>query len=216
MVAIAFMHQDTIEFWKGQFGDDYCVRNNFSRIELSQRITFWAKVLSKIHDETSLKKILEVGCNIGLNIESLKVLLDSEYFGIEPNEKARETAQKHGILDAAHLFNGSSRSLPFPDASFNFVFTSAVLIHVAPSELEISLREIHRVSDKYILCSEYFSDTPTEVAYRGHSGVLFKQDYGSLYLDLFPDLKLVDYGFEWRRVTGLDNMNWWLFKKANS
>ena len=46
------------------------------------------------------------------------------------------------------------------------------------------------------------------------SDLLFKNDFGSLYLDSFPDLKLVDYGFFWRRTTVMDDITWWLFRKA--
>jgi spore coat polysaccharide biosynthesis protein SpsF len=33
-------------------------------------------------------------------------------------------------------------------------------------------------------------------------------------LDSFPDLRLVDYGFFWRRTTVMDDCSWWLFRKA--
>ncbi len=206
-------HQDTIAFWKGRFGDDYSERNTDDRGRMAQRLAFWAKVLGRIQDKTALGKILEVGCNIGLNIECLKMLVDAEYFAVEPNDKARATVQRNGTLDAAHVLDGSSRALPFADGAFGLAFTVGVLIHVAPGDLEASLREIHRVSGGYILCCEYFADSPTEIPYRGNQGVLFKQDFGSRYLDLFPGLTLLDYGFEWKRTTGMDNLTWWLFKK---
>jgi spore coat polysaccharide biosynthesis protein SpsF len=33
-------------------------------------------------------------------------------------------------------------------------------------------------------------------------------------MDRFPDLQLVDYGFFWKRATGLDDATWWLFRKG--
>ena len=58
-----------------------------------------------------------------------------------------------------------------------------------------------------------FSDKPVETPYRDHSDVLFKRDFGGFWLDNFPHLRVVSYGFAWKRVTGLDNLTWWLFEK---
>ena len=72
---------------------------------------------------------------------------------------------------------------------------------------------MHRVSSRYIACSEYFSDKPETIPYRGQTDALFKRDFGGMWLDLFPDLKVLDYGFSWKRTTGLDNLTWWMFEK---
>jgi spore coat polysaccharide biosynthesis protein SpsF len=100
-----------------------------------------------------------------------------------------------------------------PDGAVDLAFTSGVLIHIHPDQLLASCREIHRVARRYIVCSEYFADTPQEVPYRGNRDALFKRDFGGFYLDNFPDLALVDYGFAWKRSTGLDNPTWWVFAK---
>ena len=73
--------------------------------------------------------------------------------------------------------------------------------------------EIYRCVE-FIVCIEYFSAQPQEIVYRGVSEVLFKRDYGGFWVDQFPDLRLIDYGFLWQRATGLDNLTWWLFEKA--
>lgn len=49
--------------------------------------------------------------------------------------------------------------------------------------------------------------------YRGHDDRLFKRDFGGYWLDHFSDLWTVAYGFAWKRITGLDNLTWWLFEK---
>ena len=97
--------------------------------------------------------------------------------------------------------------------SVEFVFTIGVLIHIAPDDLLASCREMFRVSSQYVACAEYFNPTPVEIDYRGHRGVLFKRDFGAFWLDNFPELELVDYGFLWKRATGLDDLTWWLFCK---
>jgi spore coat polysaccharide biosynthesis protein SpsF len=204
------MH-DTIEFWKGDFGNAYSERNKVGTQDLANRIKFWTKVLDKI--KTKPQSILEVGCNVGINLQSLRHICDYELFAIEPNQHAREKVVQDGTLDIDHLFDATADQLPFKDEQFDLVFTSGVLIHINPSNLESSMREIHRVSKKFIFCCEYFSDRPVEVDYRGHGGVLFKRDFGSMYMEMFPELNCIDYGFEWNKVTGLDNLTWWLFSK---
>jgi hypothetical protein len=93
------------------------------------------------------------------------------------------------------------------------VFTSGVLIHIHPDHLLPSCSEMFRVAGRYIVCVEYFSDHAEGIQYRGNANVLFKRDFGGFWLDHFDQLALVDYGFFWRRVTGLDNLTWWLFEK---
>ena len=92
-------------------------------------------------------------------------------------------------------------------------FTSAVLIHIAPEDLKKACSEIHRVSSKYIVCREYFATEPESKNYRGHDGLLFKRDFGAFWLDNFPDIELVDYGFLWHKVTGIGDLTWWVFRK---
>ena len=75
------------------------------------------------------------------------------------------------------------------------------------------MREIHRVSRRYIACVEYFADSPEEVTYRGESGRMWRRDYGSAYMDLFS-LKLLGNGFFWKREGYPDNLTWWLFEKV--
>ena len=80
-----------------------------------------------------------------------------------------------------------------------------------------------------VMASEVFRETDVRVAirnhpktgkpetipYRGHTEALFKRDFGSFWLDCFPDLRVLDYGFFWKRLTGLDNLTWWLFEKSD-
>ena len=75
------------------------------------------------------------------------------------------------------------------------------------------MKEIYRVSNKYILCLEYFSDKEEIIDYNQGAALLVKRDYGSIYLDNFPKLKVVDYGFLWKRTELMDNVTWWLFEK---
>jgi len=54
-----------------------------------------------------------------------------------------------------------------------------------------------------------------EKRYHGRERMLFLRDYGTFWLENFPGLRVVDFGFFWKPISG-DNLNWWLFQKAAS
>ena len=198
--------------WRGEFGDAYTDRNAVSDQRLAALTAHWARVL-RVTEGMPPRSILEVGANIGLNLRALRRLSSAEFFALEPNGVARKRLVDDQVLPASNVLDGLAQQLPFKDASVDFAFTSGVLIHIHPRDLLASCREIHRVSRRYVACIEYFSDKEEEIAYRGHTEALFKRDFGGFYLDNFPDLRLLDYGFAWKRTTGLDNLTWWLFEK---
>jgi pseudaminic acid biosynthesis-associated methylase len=209
------MSADTtqLQFWRGTFGDAYTERNSATAEQLRARVAMWARIL-RASTGISPASILEVGANIGNNLRALTALTGAVLYAVEPNEEARRKLAADGVLPAENIRNGCATALDFADASIDLVFTSGVLIHVAPDDLLQSCREIHRVARHSIVCVEYFSNQPQEISYRGHSGVLFKRDFGSFWLDHFADLRLRDYGFFWKRATGLDNLTWWAFEKC--
>lgn len=202
---------EQLERWRGTFGDAYVERN----IATPEAVDIQKRVFSRALEKAKPRprSILEVGCNIGINLRALDALCDTELFAVEPNAKARDAVLADGVLDAAHLFDAMGSALPFDDGAVDLTFTSGVLIHIPEPALQETMREIHRVSRRFILCLEYFATTPTTVPYRDHSDMLFKRDFGSLYLDLFPDLEIVDDGFFWRRSTGADDLTWCLLGK---
>jgi pseudaminic acid biosynthesis-associated methylase len=200
------------EFWRGEFGDSYTERNAVSPDQLRARCAMWSNILSHTL-AVPPQSILEIGANIGVNLRALRALTDARLFATEPNEKARRRLIEEGVLDASNVRDGLASSIDWPDAVADLVFTSGVLIHIHPDNLEASLREIHRCTNRWIVTIEYFSDKPEMIPYRGREDLLFKRDFGGYWLDTFPNLRVTAYGFVWKRVTGLDNLTWWLFEK---
>jgi spore coat polysaccharide biosynthesis protein SpsF len=160
--------------------------------------------------------ILEVGSNTGLNIKSLNYLLDGrpKFYAVEPNEQARTDLELTGLCE--QVIDGTAQNIGFPDNVAELAFTSGVLIHVPPHELADSCRSIHRCASRWVACIEYFNDTPVSIPYRYNEDKLFKRDFGSFWMDSFPDLKCLSYGFIWKRETGLDNLHYWLFEKGKT
>ena len=199
-------------FWRGAFGDAYSLRNAGSPEQLEARTAMWRRILQPLGD-TLPRSVLEVGANVGLNLQALSGLTSAELHALEPNASARTALAESGILPRDHIYDGFGDALPLADGCVELALTCGVLIHVAPERLLATYRELYRVASRYLVTIEYFSDCEEEVPYRGHSGKLFKRDFGAVWLDQFPDLALVDYGFFWKPATGLDNLTWWLFRK---
>ena len=174
--------------------------------------TAYAQILEHL-PVPKLSSILEVGANIGINLRALSRLTTAQIFAVEPNQRARKRLVDDAVLPQENIFDATAAKLPFDDGSIDLVFTSGVLIHIPPVGLNTAYAEIYRVSSRYILSLEYFSPTPEAKTYRGEEDLLYKRDYGGLWLDNYPTLKLLADGFLWKRTTGLDNLNWWLFQK---
>lgn len=198
--------------WAGEFGDAYTERCAATPEQVQGRAMVWAQVLARLAGDPP-RSVLEVGPNVGLNLRGLRAVSDLDLWAIEPNASARETLLADDVLPASQLFAGFGHRIPAPDACVDMAFTSGVLIHVDPTLLDQTMSEIHRVAAKYVFCAEYFSPRPETIRYRDEEGLLFKNDFGGLYLDRFPDLELIDYGFFWKRTTVMDDTNWWLFRK---
>jgi pseudaminic acid biosynthesis-associated methylase len=190
--------------WAGDFGNQYVDRNAAAG---EGRRPFWEERVQR-HGFTSA---LEIGCNLGGNTRWLAELLGPENVaGIDVNEHALAVLREN--IPGVDVRIASARELPFADASFDVVFTTGVLIHQSPEELPRIMDEIVRCSRRFVLCGEYRADEQEEVHYRGHEGALFRNDYGRLYTERFPELRLVEEGFVGQPAW--DDITFWVFEKA--
>lgn len=198
--------------WTGEFGERYLERNNYAEWKIEQVRTAFGRMLKNARVDS----VLEVGCNIGLNMIALNQLYpDVELHAVEPFKKAYDTIRARNVVKPENLHNCSAFELPLADKSVDLAFTSGVLIHIAPGDLGRATDEIFRVSRRYVLCAEYFSHTPEEVVYHNQNALLWKRDFGGFYLDRYPSLKCVDYGFLWmRELSHYDDLTWWLMEKS--
>jgi len=192
------------QLWAGSFGDGYSERNSEAGVG---RNAFWDQILTSY----DIHRVLEVGCNTGANLQWIVNHVDpAETYGVDVNQEA--LGRLRGRIPSVNAISSVARELPFRDRWFDLSFTTGVLIHQPESTLPIVMSEVVRVSRRYVLCGEYFATSTTEVPYRGHTGALFKRDYGRLYQDLFPELELVDQGLL-GSAEGWDDVTWWLFER---
>ena len=115
-------------------------------------------------------------------------------------------------IERGKVIRGDVFSLPFRNGYFDLAFTAGVLIHISLEDLPMALKEIHRVSSRYILAIEYYALEETVIHYRGHDNLLWKRDFLKHYQDLFPELLLIRKGY-WESEYGFNRSSWWLFEK---
>lgn len=208
------MNTKQLDFWKGSFGDSYLERNSLTPQGIEARGDHLDRVFLSSGVGRNVS-ILEIGANVGHNLKGLRRKgWGGFFYAVEPNKRAYDILISDEEIALTRALNCDGFRLPFEDNSIDIVFTCGVLIHVHPDDLLKFCSEIYRVSGGHIVCMEYFSPEPEEILYRGHQGFLFKRDFGSFYLDHWSRLRLVDYGFLWKRVSNFDNVTWWIFEKA--
>ena len=193
-----------LALWRSDFGRDYTNRNDRDKPE---RVEAWRTLLG----DAAPARALEVGCNVGWNLVYLERLGVRELYGIEPQPSAVERARHR--RPGFNVLHGTAFELPFRDQFFDLVFTSGVLIHIAPESLGGALDEIARVSKRWIAAIEYDHPNEQEVPYRGHTGALWKRDHGAAWLTRHPDLREVRR-LELGPEQGYDNCTAHLFEKA--
>lgn len=93
-------------------------------------------------------RVLDIGCGTGALVTLIKRLHpDVDVVGLDPDPKALNRARRKAERTAVpiQLDQGFSDELPYPDASFDRVFSSFMLHHLQAGEKEKTLREVRRV-----------------------------------------------------------------------
>jgi len=198
------------QFWAGEFGTDYIDRNR-SDMLLASNLAFFSKALGR---SGPIASCVEIGANVGMNLRALKLLYPGiRCSGVEINPDAsRELA---GLIGEKHVFHGSIADRQANEQA-DLALSKGVLIHLNPDLLPIAYQRLYAASSRLILIAEYYNPTPVAVSYRGHDQRLFKRDFAGEMLDRYPDLKLVDYGFCYRRDPAFpqDDINWFLLERS--
>ena len=180
--------------WETQFGKEYTDRNDLSLDEM--------EILYKEHYGITRSemnylfidgldrdmKILEVGSNIGNQLLCLQKAGFKNLYGIELQPYAVKLSKSR--TKNINIIEGSAFDIPFKSGYFDLVFTSGLLIHIAPGNIKNVLNEIHRCTRRYIWGFEYYSDGYTEILYRGNKNLLWKADFEQLFLHRFSNLIL--------------------------
>lgn len=188
---------EQVGVWTGEFGEKYTDRTReikdadvFNEFYVNRYgISRDEMYSSWLEDVPKDSRLMEMGTNLANQLRSLERVGFENLYGVEIQkhvvEEVRKNYPQFGILQSP------GQDIPFKNEYFDLVFTNNVLIHISPSDISDVMDEMYRVSKRWIFGIEYFAPEFTEINYRGHTNLLWKADYASLFLDRFPDLKLV-------------------------
>ena len=208
------MTTDQQKLWSGTFGDFYQERNKLTQDEVDKRVPFLDSIFRSIYSVTGIipKSVLEIGAGQGPNILALEKLaiqtaVPIKLYATEVNQTARlhlsENSKTVEILDKIPI-----------EAIADVVMTYGVLIHTHPAHVKPLMEQMHKASKRFIICCEYFAPEVRPLMYRGEKDALWLDDYGSKWLT-YHSLRLIGYGFAWKKITGLDNITYWVFEKTS-
>jgi pseudaminic acid biosynthesis-associated methylase len=181
--------------WESEFGEDYLQRNLFNPEELENLyLTRYGFSKTELNNEFLQNipkdaKILEVGTKIGNQILHLQTMGFTNLYGIEIQDRAINFAKHRS--DNLNIIKADAIDIPFKNNFFDVVFTHGVLIHISPDNINNVLKEIYRVSKRYIWGLEYFAPNYTEIEYHGQNSLMWKTDFMNLYKTKFSDLKVI-------------------------
>ncbi|SFL89227.1 pseudaminic acid biosynthesis-associated methylase [Paenibacillus sp. 1_12] len=188
------MRTTQMDFWSSEFGSNYTDRNIYSTNDLDKdyKETYGysrTEMNKNFLLNLPIYNVLEVGCNVGNILRSVQSIDLENLYGIELQPYAVEKSKE--LCRNINIIQGSGFDIPFKDYYFDLVYTSGVLIHIAPEDLNKIFDEMYRVSKRYIWGFEYYSESYSEIQYRGESGKMWKADFAKLFLERYPSLKLV-------------------------
>lgn len=140
---------------------------------------------------------IDIGCGEGYLIEEL-LSLDIDVVGMDISSVVVERANARW---KNRFFEGSVLSIPFPDEHFNAVVSTDCLEHLAPEDVPAALREMYRVSSRYVFLQiattpdrdghwhltiegrAWWEDRCFEAGFRKHPLYYYVNDYEALNKD---------------------------------
>jgi len=136
------------------------------------------------------KKICEAGCNIGNNLSRFPENFD--VLGIDMNKNAIEEAKKR--FPNFSFKQTDIKQTGLTDSSFDLVFTRGVLIHISTSDLDKVMKELFRISKKWILNFEYFGEDGKMIKWKRGDDLLWyrnmKERWQNFDVNIINDIEL--------------------------
>ena len=147
----------------------------------------------------SISSVIEMGCNVGSNLYAIhKINPDIRLAGVDINELAVHYGlQKFCAEDIqADLKTMSLYDIDrIPEKSYDVVFTSAVLMHLPPDNLNTILKNFKRIACKFVIHLELHAFSKSEyLYYKKLAQKKFRdrwcRDYFMAYNEIFEESKI--------------------------
>ena len=138
-------------------------------------------ILDEISKTEDLNRILEIGCNTGANLIRIhEVYPKINLVGLDVSDRCINRAREY--LPQCFFKVGDYHNMPFPEKYVDLVLCDAVLMYSNPDQIEQAMKEIDRVTKKYVIIIDRWSKSERGVRnghvwMRNYSLILRKMGY---------------------------------------
>jgi len=166
--------EENYAYWQnngGVWADEYDARKLVTPYYHIQELMLVRYVAECARHNGGTLRVLELGCGVGRHLRNLSRLPGVAAFGYDQSPTMVEGCLRwtgREWLDEHVALGPPTGRLPYPDASFDLVYTSEVLVHVRPEHLDGILAELLRVAEAQVLHFE--PDQHTHIAPMAHDG----------------------------------------------
>ncbi len=139
--------------------------------------------------------VLEVGAHCGVNLRALDIIRRYDWLaGVDISPHVVEDGRKlmaESFQSPHALHVAGADDVPFPDARFDVVLVSGLLVCIGPEKIEQVLRELVRVSKRFLVLVEPFDDTDEGASFEGKidpfpNTTYWVRNYSALLRQLAP------------------------------
>lgn len=145
------------EYWREHGNDwvaEYVTRKQRHVLYHIQELMLTDYVLRHAESVAQPFAVLDYGCGVGRHLRNVSRLSNVECFGFDQSATMAAGCLRWTSREwfDAHVRTGEPvGTLPFPDGRFDLVYTTEVLVHVRPEDLDAILAELVRVCRGHIL-----------------------------------------------------------------
>jgi ubiquinone/menaquinone biosynthesis C-methylase UbiE len=153
---------------------------------LEREIFFQDMLIRKLKD-LEFKSLFEAGCGFGWNIKRVKdEFPETHVGGVDFSLPQLVNSKKYMDSYNALVSRGDATQIPFCDDAFDIGITVGVFMNLHPSKIKNALKEMIRVSKKYIIHLEYdeLHSTQQLINRRAFKTNIVSHDYKTLYQSL--------------------------------
>jgi len=144
---------DQRDYWidRGQVYRDEILSSGYL-----DREVFFQDMLTDYLKRVEFSSFFEAGCGFGWNIGRIRKDFPETRVGGLDFSLTQLGNSKNYLPDSKfQLANGDACNMPFTDNAFDVGFSLGVFMNIHPDKIEAALREMLRVSGKYVIHLEY-------------------------------------------------------------
>lgn len=181
-------------YWRQHGGDWFAEYNERKKVMPKYHIQ--ELMLADYFAHSAPARVLEFGCGVGRHLSYLSKIAGIEPFGYDQSETMVQGCLNWTSpewIEQRITIGQPVGRLPFPDKSFDIVFSAEVLVHVRPEDLDSILSEMIRISRWQVLHME--TSPHYELVGGAHSGC-WHHDLVAAYARLGRHCEILPTGFD--------------------